>query len=223
MSKKQVTAIVVMNCIFLISSLVLILAFCSLYVYVLYHPGSEDETFVTLAKTIIISYFPFILMNAITVSFLVKHYNSFGLWIESRHNSNTKNSSQKVNSLNNIVENQNVGLYSMQMFVLPWGILCFLSPMFLQVPMYIMMQNWRKISILENAFLQKAGNILGMENRSLKPIVFSTKDLWFWALVFNLSGSFLSPIWIFFYLRKVRHFVEDIRISLNLINKLLNN
>jgi len=226
MSKKLDSIAITLNIILLFICIEIIFifsfAFHNAISYLIYHVPINAFA----AKLSSYSVAMYLLFSLLVIIVLIKEYNCFNLWLKRQHKSFFDKFSDisKSNELNdNFIENYRNTSDSMQMLVFPWGIVCIFNPLFLQIPLYILLQNWRKISFSENNFLQKTVNVIGSGNVKLKPIIFSTKDIWFWIIVFNISLGMLAPIWIFFYLRKVRHFVEDIRISLNLINKLLNN
>lgn len=217
MNNKHYITIIILNSLFLLFAIGFI---CLFIVNFLLDPAKNE-----VLKTIIfnISLAVFILyavMSSLMTTILLKQYNLFMLWITSQ-NEKLTNTLNKVPRKNNPFISFSKSIKEMsklsQMYVFPWSILCFLGPQWQQVPLYLQYRNFKTISNLENDLLLEVRKVKRVQNQELKSIIFSTDDVWFWAVVFNISFSMLAPIWIFFYLRKVRHFIRDIKMNLDVI------
>ena len=217
MNDNHYIANIVLNSLFSLFAMAFICLFITNFIL---NPTKNEVLKAIIFNLSFIVFFLYVVMSSLITTILLKQYNLFVLWITAQNEKliNILNKSSRENNLFNsfsesIKERSNLS----QMFVFPWSILCFYGPQWLQVPMYLQYRNLKKISNLEIDLLIEVKKVKGIQNQEFKTIVFSTKDIWFWAIVFNISLGMLAPIWIFFYLRKVRHFMKDVRMNLSVI------
>ncbi|MCK4397066.1 MAG: hypothetical protein KAW56_11545 [Candidatus Marinimicrobia bacterium] len=161
-----------------------------------------------------------VLLNSLVACTLLIQYNTFIKWLASQNK-------LLIEKIDNLIEMKNIDedflrhtmnkIKTNKISIYPWSIICILGPQLITIPMYLLHQNWRKVGTLENECLRRIKSSVKVENK-IGLEKFPIKRFWLWAIFCNWILGYQTPIWIFIYLKKVRHFVSDVEDNLKELN-----